>query len=413
MEQSLRNEPKVKARNYLYTQQLRHLPQSISGLIKEVDALNPERYAYIVHDRDPRKDGNGVAEPHLHLGMWFENPRHLSAIAKALGDRPQQVNAFTGRYGANNLVSYLVHATTGAGEAGKATYAPSEVTASPGFDYPGELARISAEVKQSAAKHRVDDLLNKLYAGEITEKDLRERLLTGSEIARYDRQISVTVAARLRVLASRFNTQHAGETRESLYLYGETEVGKSHLANVLAEKRSPGNFYVSGSSRGLFEGYGQGSTPEPIVIIEELTPGEISYADLKRLTSPIIGDPQFAPSRYRDRALAVSTYIFTSPYSPLDLYSEQVGSAIDAFGQWNRRLTVLRMTPDEIQLMVFDPEEEEYVPKGDPMKNPYSRKANSKSSLNTDPVKTFEALGDELGLTRSGELNLLEETPEQ
>ncbi len=70
-----------------------------------------------------------------------------------------------------------------------------------------------------------------------------------------------------------------------------------------------------------------------------------------------------APARYFDKALAVELIIVTSPYDPLQFYSEQVGDmrplrsydAIDGFGRLERRLgLVVEMRQKEICEFRFD-----------------------------------------------------------
>ena len=183
----------------MYAQQLRHLPQGIktaedlASLIE--NKLNPVRYAVIIHNQE--KDGQGQPkEPDIHAMMSFSNARHCSAVAKKLGDKPQYIQAWSGD--ANNGYAYLVHATTKAMREGKHQYDPAEVKAN--FDYPALMDKIKAEVVQAKAARQVETdvktMLDLLYTGAVTKGEIEKRL-TGSQYAKYHRQIEDVDAKRL------------------------------------------------------------------------------------------------------------------------------------------------------------------------------------------------------------------------
>lgn len=83
----------IKTRAMMYEQQLSHLPASVDDMYGKIAALSPKRYAGIVHDCD-QTDAGRPAAAHLHVMMEFANPRSVRSIAKALGDKPERIEAW-------------------------------------------------------------------------------------------------------------------------------------------------------------------------------------------------------------------------------------------------------------------------------------------------------------------------------
>ena len=101
-----------KCRNFMYTQQVAHLPNNMSldDLYSIVDSqLKPKKWAGILHEHDIKDDNVSPAEAHVHLMMQFENARSLKQIAKEIGDDPQYIEKWKGDV--SNGFAYLVHAT--------------------------------------------------------------------------------------------------------------------------------------------------------------------------------------------------------------------------------------------------------------------------------------------------------------
>jgi len=348
-----------------------------------------------MHDQDVDDKGQPVRE-HVHVMMTFDNARFPTAVAKGLGDKPQTVEVWNGD--SRNGYAYLCHRTANARS--KFQYDPVAVIAN--FDYAAELERYEAGAAAARVTAKVPILLDALYDGDLTPEDLK-RQLAGSQIGRYDRQISAVLAARLGREAAEWRAKMKTEGRrsEAIWLYGETGTGKTSMARDLASRRADSRgYFMRGSSRGVFENY-QG---QHVLLLDEIGPGAIPYEDLKRITDPAaIEDEIHAPSRYRDKQLMPELIIFTSPFSPLELYLDQVGGGIDAFAQFARRLTlVLRMTQSEIQVMTFDARRRAYIPVlGAIRQNVYS--SSTRADLATaapvpDPAAQFGVMCDALGL---------------
>lgn len=183
---------------------------------------------------------------------------------------------------------------------------------------------IEADVIRSTSHSNIKVLLDALLDGSIDREALVSQL-SGSEFARARKQIDDVYARRLQVQAAEWRKRMLEEGREitTIWIFGPPGAGKTSLAKKYAEERGTGHF-VSGSTRDIFQGYAGQHT----VILDELRPKSIGYADLLRITDPhALEHEVMAPARYFDKALAVELIIVTSPYDPLQFYSEQVGGA--------------------------------------------------------------------------------------
>lgn len=385
-----------KSHTLMYTQRLSHLPFSDADSLYEAieSRLGPKRYAGIIHDHDMKDNGSPVAD-HVHVMMSFSNPRSPSNVAKLLGDKPQSVEIWTGRAAEKNGFSYLCHRTAGA--RGKFQYPLDAVRAN--FDYVKEMEGIEADVIRSTSHSNIKVLLDALLDGSVDREALVSQL-SGSEYARARKQIDDVYARRLQVQAAEWRKRMLEEGREitTIWIFGPPGAGKTSLAKKYAEERGTG-YFVSGSTRDIFQGYAGQHT----VILDELRPKSIGYADLLRITDPhALEHEVMAPARYFDKALAVELIIVTSPYDPLQFYSEQVGGVrplrnydvIDGFGQLERRLgLVVEMQQKEICESRFDVKLGSYWPvKGSERPNPFSSFGRGAQSSNRSSEQLYESL---------------------
>lgn len=374
----------LRSRAMMYVNQVRHSPyKDVDSLQNKIDSdIHPKRYAIINHNKDV--DGNGKrTEDNWHVMFEFQNPRYLNSIAKLLGEKDQFIQIWD--KGVNNGFSYLTHRTDDSKD--KYQYDPSEVTAN--FDYPKFLKDVSIQVtrarKRTNAKNKgkTDQLLDALYEGKIQKTDVEDQL-KGSQYGKIRKQIDDVDDRRLRKEAEDFR-EHMLKNKiplETIWLFGGPGTGKTTLAKEIAKKK--GNpFFVSGSSRDIFQNY----KGEHTIILDDLRPKFIEYSDLLRITDPY-SPSTMAPSRYRDKYLACDLIIITSPFSPLQFYCEdfhiapqdmefELGECVDSFGQLKRRiLLTIYITDMEFCLAEYDPISKSYnlVP-NTAKNNPYSSAA--------------------------------------
>lgn len=380
METNMNRPKKNGSKNMMYEQQLRYLPTgTIEKLVECIEnELQPKRYALAVHNKDVAADGK-PAEAHVHVMLCFSNARSWANVAKILRDKPQQVQYWDNRV--ENGMSYLLHATKGA--KGKHPYDPGDVIAN--FDFPSEYAKITEAVERATKKQsvKVPFLLDAMYAGAMTKEEVEARL-SGSQYARYHRQIDEVWSKRLENQAAEWRKAMIAQGKQVTvwWLYGESGTGKTSLARALAEQRGQ-EYFISGSSRDIFQRYSGQHT----LILDELRPRVIEYQDLLRLTDPFgIVEGVMAPSRYFDKALACDLIIITSPYDPKNFYDKQFGVGytldrttrlIDSFGQLARRITVaVEMIPGYMYLSEYDTYYQSYLyVESSKRPNPYSSAA--------------------------------------
>ena len=167
--------------------------------------------------------------------------------------------------------------------------------------------------------------------------------------------------------------------------------GKTSLAREYAEKKGQ-PYYITGSSRDIFQSY----NGEHTIIMDELRPRVIEYADLLRITDPHGIDTQvMAPARYTDKPLACDLIIITSPYSPSDFHRETFrGGAVDmdGFDQLQRRIALaIYMDSNLIYAVKYNAIWNQYmvIPNSARL-NPYSQAARAASAV--DPIDIYNSM---------------------
>ena len=367
-----------KSTNMMYVQQLAHLPaqdlDTLKGIVEQ--KVQPKRYAMILHNQETDKEGN-PRPPDIHVMMTFDNARHLDAVAKILGDKPQYLEAWDSNH--ENGYAYLVHATKKAREEGKHQYDPSEVIAN--FDYPSFLVQVQTKAANTAQPKDLSakNLLDALYAGVLPKEEV-ERRMTGSQLAYYKRQIDTVWQKVLENQAAEWRKEMIAQGRQVtvIWLYGTSGTGKTRFAKAIAKKTEQ-PYYVSGSSRDIFQSY----AGEHTIILDELRPCVMAYQDLLRILDPYgLSSNVMAPARYSDKPLVADLIIVTSPFSPYAFWSKQFGgpegqalAQTDGFDQLNRRISLtMEMQNATINLMVYDDANRNYT-MWRSRSNPYSQQA--------------------------------------
>lgn len=342
-----------RSRGVMYVQQLDKIKfENINALKKRIQSLsNLKRFAFIIHDKDINKDNKPIA-PHVHVMLEFKSPRMLTAVAKDLNDKTEYFESMTkhNKNGINNGFAYLTHRTENASE--KYQYDPSQVIAN--FDYQEFLDEMDVEIIKNryAGKIGIDNLLSDFINGKLSKTESKEiaKKNNPSLFSQICKKIDES-EIQMEELESEKWIQEMRKKHESknvIWIYGPSGVGKTTLAKMIAESINK-NYFTTGSSRDYFQNY----HGEHCVLIDELRPNIIEYNDLLRMLSPYDYDCN-VPSRYHDHRLTANTIIITSPFSPGEYYIHQRGlnTKIDTFQQLHRRLKcVINVEALKIKLM--------------------------------------------------------------
>ncbi len=371
------NKTTKKSRNFMYTQQVAHLPNNLTpdDLYAVIDTvLKPKRWAGILHDRDMKDDNVTPAEDNIHVMIQFDNARSVNQVAKDIGDSPQYLEVWKGDI--NNGFAYLVHATKNARH--KHQYSFDEVKAN--FDYIGlldQVIRKASKVEGIASSNKINGVLDLIAMGEVSLRDAK-RQLSGSGYARASQKLLKAHELYLeRCADSLYTDMEANDELVSVHwFYGSSETGKSYLAKKLAE--DAGSYYLSSTTKDAFQYY----QAEPIIILDELRPESIPFSELLAMFNPFSRGKVVASSRYFNKPLACRAIYVTSPFDPVTFCRGYTLSAIDESFQLFRRLSsVLMFDQNFIYRMEYDRKVDRYL-EADRKDNPYSKKNQKGYVLN-------------------------------
>lgn len=286
---------KIRSHNFMYTQDLDHLPFNKDELKDRLEKSGAEEWAYILHDKDIDENGKKV-RPHFHVMIHFKDAKTISRVSKIFNDHEQYIEAWHSTI--NNGYSYLIHETNNAKS--KHHYDPQEVVAS--FDFKDRINEIRQKVKKpsrQAIENFIDDYSNE----ELSKEELQEK-------------IGVLEMAKHKTLLD-------------------------HIEDILAYKKHQ-QFLKD------FKG-------QSFVVINDLRPNDYDYGQLLTLLDPWEID-KMAPSRYHDKYLNARAIYITTPYDPLSFYFECniANQMVDSFEQLKRRIIPLQLTKNNINKVKND-----------------------------------------------------------
>ena len=329
----------IRARQFMYVQQLRLLKIPLEELPEFLGNLNTTEWAYIVHDKDKHQDGS-LVEPHIHIVLKYLHPQVLVNIAKKFEDKPEYLEVWSGRI--DNAYSYLLHRTDEAKE--KFQYSPSEVVAS--FDFIQRIQEIELHVFKKKKKLSHDVIQSRI--DEYAESETLDRRDLVNEIgitqaAKNNKLLDDIDKIKLEIKHEKFLSEFEGPM-VTFWLYGPAGAGKTTIAKLLSD---PPNTAILGSSRDYFQTY----KGENCVIINDLRPDEFSYSDLLKILDTTEND-KMAPRRYHDIPLNLKIVFITTPYSPEEFYNQTYiqDRKVDTFAQLERRIKPVHLTKE---LLIF------------------------------------------------------------
>lgn len=347
------NQPK-RYRQFMYVQDLTHLKVKPTEFKSILEKSGAEKWAFILHDRDENEDlgesctdgtlskegeeqaqspsdkpSKTLVRQHFHVVLKFENAHSIASIAKLFKDEKQYVQIWNGRI--ENAWSYLLHKTSGARS--KFQYSPADVTAN--FDFAKEIKKIEDKVKQSKANINAE--IQSYTDGKITKEELIEKIGVWEFAKRKKTLDAVEQVLEVR-RQSAWLKEFEGKRCLVIWIWGASGTGKTTGAKKIFEN-SDLPYTVLGSSKDPFQPYSCIEEKGKNIILDDLRPNALSYADLIKVLDPY-QHRKMGPARYRDRPLTLEKIVITTPYSPKEFFNATNGidPRIDTYEQLERRI---------------------------------------------------------------------------
>ena len=318
----------------MYTQDLDHLPFKPQELKDKLEKSGADEWAYILHDKDTDENSKQV-RPHYHVMLHFKDAKTILKISKIFDDKEQFIEAWKSTI--NNGYSYLIHETNNAKN--KHHYDPSEVIAS--FDFKARIQEIRQKVKkpsQQAINNLIEDYSNE----KLTKEELQKKIGV-LEMAKHKTLLDHIEDILAYKKHQQFINDFKGQSCKIYWIYGASGIGKTKLVREVLEKQHPDNFCILGSQRDHFQEY----RGQQFVVINDLRPNDYEYGQLLTLLDPWEID-KMAPARYHDKYLNARAIYITTPYSPINFYSECniANPLVDTFEQLKRRIISFQLTEE-------------------------------------------------------------------
>ncbi|GAA0042133.1 Rep family protein [Lactobacillus amylovorus subsp. animalium] len=325
---------KIRSHNFMYTQDLDHLPFNKDELKDRLEKSGAEEWAYILHDKDI-DENNKKVRSHFHVMIHFKDAKTISRISKIFNDHEQYIEAWHSTI--NNGYSYLIHETNNAKS--KYHYDPKEVVAS--FDFKDRINEIRQKVKKpsrQAIENFIDDYSNE----KLSKEELQEKIGV-LEMAKHKTLLDHIEDILAYKKHQQFLKDFKGQKCTTYWIWGSSGIGKTKLVREVLEELHPDNFIILGSQRDHFQEY----KGQEFIVINDLRPNDYDYGQLLTLLDPWEID-KMAPARYHDRYLNARSIYITTPYDPLSFYFECniSNQVVDSFEQLKRRIVSLKLTED-------------------------------------------------------------------
>lgn len=336
-----------KSRSLMYVQKTQYLGnrfQNKDDIINHLEKHFPDaEWAYILHDKDVEK---GVRkDDHIHIALYFPNARSPKSVADAMGDKPQTVEVFTGRWAKNNMFAYLIHATGGAMEEGKHKYSADEVTAN--FDYNKFMGNVQTTAESN--KLDIEDIQARIISGDIILKDffvggkLGDVKATGLFYTNNKAKIDKAIETRYKIQMSSKEEINL----EVIYIQGPAGSGKTTIAKEYAERKY-GDYFIAGSSNDAVQDY----MGEPVAIFDDARPSDFDASDWLKMLDPY-NNKSTVTSRYYNKYLAVKCIILTTttPFEDFFVYAKNKAGVDEPVSQFMRRFkVVIKVAPEKDDL---------------------------------------------------------------
>lgn len=270
-----------------------------------------DKYALIVHDKDGAKDGEGLANPHVHAVVKFKYPVFLARLAMTLDMPVTTIEKIKAKkpYGVKRRVMdigaalcYLTHKNAPE----KHQYDDSEVIASNGWDWKTERDRSF----QRLMKSDMETILQGIEEGVITESNL-SKFVDIHVYAEHRSEINSAFEYRSKKMLNKH-----GRELTVMYIEGTPGSGKTTIARHFCEEREL-SYFITGGGNDVFQGYGG----QQAIIIDDARPSIFSPEEwLKVLDN---NSSSLVRSRFRNKDISNARYIILTSTKSLMSFFEQ------------------------------------------------------------------------------------------
>lgn len=283
-----------------------------------------EQYAYALHDKDNKK-------PHYHLLLKFRSGKKVSTIINLFKCNINQVGRIKSSW--EDAEDYLRHANA----PDKYQYDDDVIVAN--YDW-----KVLSEKRQKEKDFDIEKVVELIGDGTIRAYNIHE-YITVNQYTKYTRKIESAFKYRDRVVKS--TLEKLVEMKEIVWVYGETGLGKTSFAKMLA--KSVNKIYaLTATGKNIFDDY----QDEPCIIIDDLRPDTIEYIDLLGILDPYNHKPVLA--RYRNKALQAELIIITTLKDPISFCAPYREQKKDDRQLYRRITTVYEIKEDWIIEKEFD-----------------------------------------------------------
>lgn len=286
---------------------------------------------------------------HVHLLIKFNKGASLDNLASMVGLEPQYLEkAKSGRYGYDNLLSYLVHAK----DKSKFQYKPDDVFTLLGENYTSlynrkmetwARGRATKEVKETNLS--VDFLISEILSGHINKSQI---LLTDKYYkvyAHHKRKINDALETRGENKSYQaISALEKGEFKKSIiFITANSGKGKTVFSKKLIDiLQSTAKKYTNNSweycltaSTNAFDEY----NGQDILFLDDIRGDSLTVSDWLKLLDPFTISPISA--RYHNKMGAAKVIIITSTKQPAEFFKIAKGNYDEDLGQFFRRIDYL------------------------------------------------------------------------
>lgn len=289
-----------------------------------------DKYLYILHDKDTKPDGT-KKNPHYHVYLHFNGARQFEFIAKWFGLPVSFVSKIHGRF--SDAVSYAVHHNA----PDKYQYDISECVAN--FEIAEQIQKSDERKKD---KMQLETLLERIDNGEIKQYNITS-MVSMPVYVKYETQINKAFDYKRKQKMKEVN-----RTMRVIYIYGDSGLGKTTLAKMLAIKQGLTPF-ISSSSNDPFDGY----EGQEAVILDDLRGSSFPFADLLKILDPHTAST--VKARYKNVMLQTDVIYITSIKPPKEFYKSVFESQGEEYTQFVRRCeSIVQMSLSALNIFSYD-----------------------------------------------------------